>query len=109
MELKQLAKQTLINKGMRQPNHPPMPPINITVEGVEKMLSNLNPHKSSSPDNLSPRILKELSKEIAPVLTHIFQESLRTGTVPTDWKLAHIVPIHKSGQSKMFTITDQSL
>ena len=27
MELKQVAKQTLINKGMRQPNHPPMPPI----------------------------------------------------------------------------------
>ena len=42
MELKQLAKQTLINKGMRQPNHPPMPPISITVEGVEKMLSDLN-------------------------------------------------------------------
>ena len=73
MELKQLTKQTLINKGMRQPNHPPMPPISITVEGVEKMLSDLNPHKPSVPDNLCPRILKELSKEIAAVLTHIFQ------------------------------------
>ena len=74
-----------------------MPPIHITAQGVEKLLSNLNPNKSSGPDNLCPRVLKELSKQIAPVLTHIFQESLRSGTVPTDWKLAHVTPIHKSG------------
>ena len=97
MNLKQLAEQTLINQGVKQPSHPPMPPICITVEGVEKLLSNLNPHKSTGPDNLCPRILKELSKEIAPILTRIFKESLRSGTVPTDWKLAHVTPIHKSG------------
>jgi hypothetical protein len=34
--------------------------INITVSGVEKLLSKLNPTKAAGPDNITPRVLKEL-------------------------------------------------
>jgi hypothetical protein len=61
-----------------------MPNVNITDEGVKKLLKGLNPSKASGPDQLSPRLLKELHTEIAPVLTHIFQISLKSGTVPHD-------------------------
>jgi hypothetical protein len=34
--------------------------INITLNGVTKLLRDLNPNKASGPDELTPRILKEL-------------------------------------------------
>jgi hypothetical protein len=43
-------------------------PINITKNGIIKLLKNLNPYKAQGPDNISPRILEELADEISPLL-----------------------------------------
>ena len=56
--------------------------ITISVSGVSKQLLKLNPGKAAGPDNISPRILKELHNEIAPILTDIFNTSLSEGIVP---------------------------
>ena len=71
--------------------------IEITVEGVTKLLGELNPHKAAGPDGISPRILKELANEVAPILTMIFQSSLETGVVPLDWRKANVTPVYKKG------------
>ena len=78
-----------------------MPLINITVAVVEKLLNKLNPYKAPGPNNLQPRILRELNCQIAPVLCNTFKVSLRTGTVPDDWKLANVTPIHKKGSRQL--------
>jgi len=44
---------------------PSMMDIYISTSGVQKLLANLNPSKAAGPDNLSPRILKELSDVLA--------------------------------------------
>ena len=69
-----------------------MPPITITVQGVDKLLTELNPYKVQGPDEISPRLLKELHTEIASILTIIFQRTLDTGIVLKDWKHAIITP-----------------
>ena len=61
------------------------------------MLLRLKPHKAPGPDNISPKILKELAHSIAPILTTIFRKSLETGVVPEDWKCANVSPIYKKG------------
>ena len=63
---------------------PTMPEITISVNGVAKQLSKLNPGKAAGPDGLTSRILKELHTEIAPVLADIYNASLSEGVVPTD-------------------------
>ena len=63
---------------------PEMPDIKITETGVLKLLQNLKPYKAQGPDNIHPRILKELAVEIAPSLTLIFRKSYETGEVPKD-------------------------
>ena len=78
--------------------YPTMPDIHITQKGVEKLLTNLNPNKVTGPVCLSPRILKELSSQIAPILTKIFQMSLETGEIPDDWRTANVSPIFKKGE-----------
>ena len=88
--------------------YPRMPPINITVEGVQNLLDKLNSYKVPGPDNLQPRILRELSCQIAPVLCNIFKVSPKKGTVPDDWKLANVTPIHKKGLDNYLKITNLS-
>ena len=69
----------------------------INVIRVETLLKNLNPNKASGPDEQSPKLLKELHKEIAPILTLIYKSSIETGTVPQDWRSATVAPAYKKG------------
>ena len=63
-----------------------MSDIQVTNEGIIKLLQKMNPGKASGPDLLPARILKELAEELSPDLTAIFQRSLiqesyqKTGT-----------------------------
>jgi hypothetical protein len=40
-----------------------MPDINITNHGISKLLSNLDSSKAAGPDELKPKILKELAHQ----------------------------------------------
>ena len=72
--------------------------INITLNGIKKLLKDLKPNKSPEPDNLGPRLLKELAEDIAPLLLMIFRKSLATGEVSDDWHTANVTPAFKKGQ-----------
>ena len=72
--------------------------INITLNGITKLLKDLKPNTSPGPDNLGPRLLKELAEDIAPLLLMIFHKSLATGEVPDDWRTANVTPAFKKGQ-----------
>ncbi|CAM5158115.1 unnamed protein product [Eretmochelys imbricata] len=52
------------------------------------------------PDELHPRVLKELAAVIAEPLAIIFENSWGTGEVPDDWKKANVVPIFKKGKKE---------
>ena len=79
-------------------DHPIIDNVTISVQGVQKLLRGLQPGKAPGPDNISPRVLKELSDEIAPILTTIYQSSIQSGEVPSDWKEANVTPIFKKGE-----------
>jgi len=66
--------------------------LTISRDGVKKRLRNLNITKAYGPDSIPYRFLKELSFEIAPILSAIFQQSLKDGVVPSDWKKADVAP-----------------
>ena len=60
--------------------------IEITTTGVYKLLSNCHPWKSTGPDNIHACFLKNTAREMAPMLTHLYQLSLTTGVLPKIWK-----------------------
>ena len=78
---------------MSHPKYPNIENITISIEGVEKLLDNINIHKASGPDKIPNIILETCSKEMSPALANIFQQSLDTGTLPNDWRNANIRPI----------------
>ena len=63
----------------------------ILIVVIYKLLSELKIHKAAGPDSISPRLLREVADIIAPAFTGIYQASLDTGIVPTDWRTANII------------------
>ncbi|CAM5077277.1 unnamed protein product [Natator depressus] len=72
----------------------------VEKEVVRDYLEKLDVHKSMGPDELHPRVLKELADVIAEPLAIIFENSWRTGEVPDDRKKANVVPIFKKGKKE---------
>ena len=70
---------------------------NIEENFVLTELESLNQNKGYGIDEVHPRLLKISAKTIVKPLTYIFNCSIKTGEIPTDFKVAKIIPIHKSG------------
>ena len=70
----------------------------ISETEILRLLHGLSASKTSGMDQISARILKIASHIIVPSLTSIFNQSIRTGLFPTDWKSTKVTPIYKSGE-----------
>ena len=74
--------------------------IEITKEVIQEMINELNTNKSPGPDNMHPRVIKELAATIITPFYFIFNMSLKTGKVPSAWKIGLISAIYKNKGSK---------
>ncbi|KAK4816200.1 hypothetical protein QYF61_012665 [Mycteria americana] len=72
-------------------------PVVIQGEIVSDLLHHVDIHKSMGPDEIHPRVLKELADVLTKPLSIIYQQSWLTGEVPADWRLANVTPIFKKG------------
>ena len=77
--------------------------VDFSQQQVEDRLAKLNISKSVGPDNIHPRVLKELKSVISLPLSLIFRTSYATGIVPGDWKSANVTAVHKKSDK---TIAD---
>lgn len=73
--------------------------IEFTPFNVRKVMRKLRPKKSRTPDNLPSIVFKKLADSLCSPLSVIFNVSFITGSLPEIWKLAHVVPIFKKGDS----------
>ncbi len=74
--------------------------ITISILEVKDMLKILKPDKASGPDTISPRVLKNTSETLAPILQKLFNNCLKACRFPDSWKLANVIPIHKKGATE---------
>ena len=63
--------------------------IDITKQGIAKLLNGLNVHKASGPDLIRTRFFKETADVITSLLQGIFKVLLNSGEVPSDLKIAN--------------------
>ena len=64
---------------------------------LEAALSNMK-SGAAGPDGVTPQMLKELSETGKKTLLRVLNKSLLSGQVPTAWRRANIIPIHKKGK-----------
>jgi len=73
--------------------------VHITPELVHNKLK-------SSPDELHPKIFKEIATQLSVPLTIILiliYKSLQEGVVPEDWRVVNTIPIFKKGDCSNLT------
>ena len=62
-------------------------------------LIKIDQKKSTGDDKLDPFFLKTSATVIFEYITHIFNLSITTGVIPSTWKTAHVLPLHKGGDT----------
>ena len=77
------------------------PPPHLYPWEVYNELRKINPNKSSGPDGVSARLIKEFAYEISVPFTDILNCSFKEGIVPHQWKKAIVVHIPKQTRARM--------
>ena len=68
----------------------------ISVCTTFKVLESFKANKATGPDNIPAWVLRNYANVLAPPLTTIFNNSLREGVLPMEWKMANVIPLPKS-------------
>ncbi len=75
----------------------------ILEQEVIDIVSILQVNKAVGPDNISHKMLKSTMYTIAKPLCISFNRSLRDCTFPSSWKISHVLPLYKKGDSSQMS------
>ena len=67
------------------------------LQGLKKMSAKI----SRTPENIPSYVIKQIGPSILKPLEIIFNYSLRTNTIPKQWKTSYVVPVFKKGSRKL--------
>ena len=81
----------------------PMSDLKISHSMVLEKLTKLRIDKSPGPDNIHPRVLKELQDQLSIPTAKLYNVSLQTGKLPEEWRQSTITAIHKKGSKSSLT------
>ena len=74
-----------------------MEELTITESKILMALKDLNINKSPGPDKIGARILVELLKSISHPLRIIFETSIKTASIPHNWKEGKMSATYEKG------------
>ena len=81
------------------PLSPEMPETNIDIEGVRRLMKNLDLFKVNGPDKVQSQFLKLMVEELTAGMTLIFRATLHQAKIPNAWRGALVSPFYKSGKT----------
>jgi hypothetical protein len=84
----------------RQTKKIPHEQITITTEDTQLAINRAPNKKSLGPDKIATIHLKNLGPIAVASLTKVYNAVVNSNIIPSYWKLARLVPIHKPGKDK---------
>ena len=79
----------------------------VDIWEIQRIINKLKPKLSSGFDDISCKLLKLSSAYILEPLTHIVNISLSNGEVPSQMKIAKVIPIEKNETTLLLQTIDQ--
>jgi hypothetical protein len=73
--------------------------VSFTPSKILTVIKRMKPSKSPGPDGHPPPLFKELAPGLAEPLSLIFTSFMSTGSVPSEWRHAIVVPVYKNGNA----------
>ncbi len=64
---------------------------------MKKYLTQIDTSKATGLDDIGPRLLKIAAPHISDSITHICNQSIKTGIFPDKWKEGKVTPLYKTG------------
>ena len=74
--------------------------VNFSTDNISKIINNLDPNKAHGYDKLSIQMIKICGNSICKPPSIIFNDCLKEGKFPSDWREAHLAPVHKKGDKQ---------
>ena len=68
-----------------------------TTQDVQDILETLDTSKATGPDSINPTLLKQAWLTIVEPLCKFYNLSLHNWLVPSQWKIANVIPVFKKG------------
>ena len=75
--------------------------VDIDSKKILKLIQGLNSNKAHGHDGISIRMLKICGPSVIKPLSLLFNNCLRDGVFPNDWKKANVIPVHKKGNKQL--------
>ncbi len=70
--------------------------IEVSIDGVNKILNKVNPKKATRYDQIPPRFLRDGTEHLAVPIAYLFNEAIHQSCFPTAHKAAEVGPQHKN-------------
>ena len=74
--------------------------LQVSTDEVYRVLLDLDCTKATGPDNIPASFLRSCAHTLCDSLALLFNLSLRSGVLPSEWKKANIVPVFKKGDKR---------
>ena len=78
---------------------------NFSIDGIAKILQNLDPNKAHGHDKISICMLQLCGNSICKPLELIFKQAMESGSFSSELKKGNEVPIHKKDGKQCLKIT----
>ena len=75
----------------------------ITRDEINDIITGLNPKKAHGPDDISANMVQLCGDRLSLPLKLIFENILKTGIFPDQWKEANVTPVHKKNDKQLIS------
>lgn len=94
-ENRQMTTERIDNVCVRGENH------DIPIERISKAINALKNRKASGPGGITSEMIKYGTPKLQRMITTLFNKCMDSGTVPLEWKIGYLTPIHKKGDTRI--------
>ena len=95
-----MNNSSVLPNNLPKPTNKSLDSVSFSTDDISKVINNLDSNKGHGQHILSILMIKLCGNSICKPLSKIFNDCLKEGKFPSDWKKARVVPVHNKGDKQ---------